>query len=110
LDQALEVALPEFLEPLLRSIGVEVIETAKPNVPVQTGELRDSSYVDTYTQGETVKVDYGYSANHAAPVEFGTGNRTPKPYLRPAHDAVVGSGKATQRLKSAIQDKLQGRV
>jgi HK97 gp10 family phage protein len=90
------------IEGVLKQIGDEVIAVSQPNVPVLTGELKSSDFVEVDTVGNTSKVDFGYSANHAAPVEYGTGNRAPKPYLRPAYDEVVGTGKATEILKDGL--------
>ena len=104
IENLIQQVVPEAYEPYLREIGREVIATADPNVPVLTGELKGSNYVRTSISGGTAKMDCGYSANHAAPVEFGTARRGPKPYFRPAYDTVVGSGKATRRLQAATNE------
>lgn len=60
--------------------AMEIVEEAKVNAPVKTGNLRDSIHYDV--DGETVKV--GSDVPYAAYVEFGTFKMEPQPYLRPA--------------------------
>jgi hypothetical protein len=112
LEKAIDAVEDSALESLLQEIGEEVIVVATPLAPVRTGELRDSGFVEVETSGGTSKVDFGFSANHAAPVEFGAGGFRgpvePRPFLRPAYEAVVGSGKASQKIKERLGDRLRG--
>jgi len=85
--------------------GKAVLEEAKRIVPVDTGELRDSGYTTVRETDKTIVADVGFSANHAAYVEYGTGRAgaasagagagpysptwpgmPAQPYLRPALD------------------------
>jgi HK97 gp10 family phage protein len=83
-----------------------VLEEAQRLVPVRTGELRDSGYTSVQEGDKTITGYVGFSADHAAYVEYGTGQRgaessghgpgpysatwkgmPAQPYLRPALDA-----------------------
>ncbi len=93
------------------AIGVQqaaeiVLEEAKEIVAVDTGELRESGHIgEPRDTGKTVVCDVIFDADHAAYVEFGTGQRgaasagagpypyaadwpgmEAQPYLRPALD------------------------
>ena len=64
--------------------GAEVLmDESQTNAPVDTGELRDSHYVESIDQR---RADVIVDAEHAAPVEFGTYKMAAQPYLRPAID------------------------
>ena len=63
--------------------GAEVVfALSQDDVPVDTGELRDSGEVKQSGDDATVT----YTADHAMPVEFGTSKMAAQPYLRPAID------------------------
>lgn len=89
--------------------GMLIVNTAKTKAPVITGTLRSSIHVGGYTQlsddfghnprgadysdlgGKTVtrsgaSVQVGTNIEYGPPVEFGTGRRSAKPFLRPAYD------------------------
>lgn len=55
--------------------AAETLKTlAQQEAPVQTGELRDSAFVDSpYRRGNAVTVEMGFSAPYAASVHEGTG-------------------------------------
>lgn len=100
----------EFLEGLLQEVGNDIHAVAEPMVPVRTGELKGSKYVNVKTDSGRTKMDAGYSANHAPPVEFGAQGREARPFLRPAFDEVVGSGRATQKIHEALGRKVKSEV
>jgi hypothetical protein len=102
----------KFLTDMLERIGWEVIHTAEPLTPFLTGDLRRSGYVEVDSQGTAgAKADFGFSMPYAAPVEFGGGGFRgpvePRPFLRPAYEVVVGTGKAVQMIKEAIGKELE---
>ena len=67
----------------LSMVGAEVVyDLSQNDVPVDTGELRDSGEV--LQDGDEAIVRY--TAEHAAPIEFGTSKMAAQPYLRPAID------------------------
>ncbi len=57
-----------------------ILRQSKLNTPVDTGNLRNSQYIDN--QGD--KVYLVVNAKYAAYVEYGTEKMAAKPYLRPA--------------------------
>lgn len=66
----------------LDPMGEAVRDEARRIVPVLTGELRDS--IEAVADEPTLSVAIGATSDHAAPVELGTQNQPPQPYLRPA--------------------------
>jgi len=61
-------------------IASDIVELARENAPVDTGELRDSIRVEVDGNDHTVVV----GADHGAFVEFGTSKMAAQPYLGPA--------------------------
>lgn len=95
------------LRAAVETAGKGVLEEAQRIVPVDTGELRDSGYVNVRETDKTVVADVGFSADHAGYVEYGTGRAgaasagagpypysptwpgmPARPYLRPALDTM----------------------
>lgn len=64
------------------TLAQEVASTARAIVPVDTGRLRDS--IMAASDRVFTEVDY------AAYVEYGTSERAPQPFLRPAADTANG--------------------
>lgn len=64
------------------AVAVEVAETARSLVPVDTGTLRDS--IQEHAEGVSVTAPY------AGFVEYGTAYVPAQPYLRPAADEAKG--------------------
>lgn len=86
-DKALNAAFKNLIKNVddaeLSTAGAEVVfELSQKDVPVDTGELKDSGKVIQKDDGAEVI----YTAEHAAPVEFGTSKMAAQPYLRPAID------------------------
>jgi hypothetical protein len=73
------LASPE-LALAMELVGDAALEIVQQDVPVDTGELRDSLYVERIGPGRRI----GASADHAMPVEFGTSDMAAQPFLRPA--------------------------
>lgn len=83
--------------------GALVIETpAKAKAPVLTGNLRRSIHTEVSTGGEKAEARVGTNVEYATVVEFGTSNRPPKPYLRPAYDE--NRGKALDEVTAVLQE------
>ena len=79
------------LEAILRNLGKntrlateqiasDIVEIAKENAPVDTGELRGSIHVERDGNNHTVVAD----SDHAVFVELGTSKMAAQPYLGPA--------------------------
>ena len=87
----------------------KLVSQAKPLAPVDEGVLRNSiqfrtsdgnsgGFNDSPGESASEKLEtppkgtalFGATANYAIPVEFGTRNQAPQPYMRPAIAAVAG--------------------
>lgn len=101
----------EIIEQELVKIGNEILRDALDNVPVDTGELKESAAIETSWEDDTITVTVFFSALYAAYVEFGTGDfvsvpdgledyaltfkgsrkgfSRPQPYLFPAYFKVL---------------------
>lgn len=106
LDKVEQVIAGPRLEAIIRPILERVLESANAKAPVRTGELVKSGFVEVESKGASASGQVGYTANHAAPVEFGAQGREPKPYLRPAWEEEVGSGKAKQEMAEGVANLL----
>lgn len=71
---------PGILQAIKEKFGDAILDDARPNVPVDTGQLRDSGYSEV--QDDRVQV--GYEAEHAPFNELGTQAMPARPFLRPA--------------------------
>lgn len=71
------------LEPVVRRASHIVLGRAEALVPVDTGELSESGYVRLAEEEGTVVGIVGFSAGHAAFVEYGTGLRGSGTYQWP---------------------------
>ena len=111
----------QFIEAIVKPAAMEaaraaaalVLERSQQIVPVDTGELKASGKIVERQTDKTVVAEIVYTAEHAAYVEFGTGQRgagspgagpypynpnwpgmAAQPYLRPAidesHEAIKG--------------------
>jgi len=70
----------------IKKIAFSILKDAKRNAPVFTGALRASGRViqiNKFAQ-EIEFGGNGTGVNYAAAVEYGTGRKGPKPFLRPA--------------------------
>ncbi len=114
-----------IIEDELKRIGNEILADAVRNVPVDTGELRNSAGIDTRWEDDTLIVSVFFSARYAAWVEFGTGQfvdvpagiedyamefyvngkgtTRPQPYLFPAYFKVLPN--IIKRLEDAIKSQ-----
>jgi HK97 gp10 family phage protein len=79
-------ALAKFVKPnkgfskLLAGMGTDIIRRSSRKVPVDSGTLKQSVYLE----GKPFSVEVGYNADYATPVEFGTYKMKPQPFFRPA--------------------------
>ena len=62
---------------ILRVAAMNIKGISSDYVPVRTGRLRNSAYVES----ENLRVEIGYSANYAAFVETGTRHMPARPFL-----------------------------
>jgi hypothetical protein len=106
LEKAEELVTGPRLAEMLRTRLEKVLVKAEGYAPVRTGELRDSGYVSVDESGNKATGEVGFTANHAAPVEFGSQGREARPFLRPAWDEEVTFGSAKQELASDMSDLL----
>jgi len=100
-----QLAGPRMVEAVEKQLN-RVLELSQTLVHVRTGELRDSGYVKVQSTGSKTSGEVGYTANHAAPEEFGAQGREPHPYLRPAWDEIVTSGDAREEIAEAVSQIL----
>lgn len=108
------------LEAAVVAGALEIMNAAKRKAPYITGTLRRSIHIGGYTdkspdfdpsgdlakhggryndikgnkaERDKVEVHVGTDLEYAPPVEFGTGRRVAKPYLRPAFDEELEAAK-----------------
>lgn len=58
-------------------------------VPVDTGQLRDSCYVQVFNENGRIRVEIGATMRYAVYVELGTSSHAAQPYIRPTFDLVI---------------------
>lgn len=65
------------------------LANAIPRAPIRTGFLRGTGFVIPAVRTPQGPVGrWGFSASYAAYQEFGTVNMSPRPFMRPAADAI----------------------
>ena len=90
-----------FAEPPMGALQIAaqiVLDVAQGLCPVDTGNLRDSAFM----QALTGDVYFGFNAEYASYVEFGTYKMEAQPYLRPAIDGTQGA--VAQALADYLND------
>lgn len=113
----------ENLEDALTAGGLEILNQAKENAPIISGTLRRSLHIGGHTdlpaspqymsvsedagkyddigKGETqpanVSIKIGTNLEYAAPVELGTEDRPPNPFLRTAFDGKLSAAQIKTR-------------
>jgi HK97 gp10 family phage protein len=105
LDELANIPTSAF-EGILKAQGEKILDIARPNVPVDTGELVGSGYVTVEERVGGLDMRVGYSADHAAVNEFGSSGRVAKPFLRPAWEEHVASGNCAREIKEGVQEVL----
>lgn len=70
---------PRVLAAIAKQVGQPIYDESQVDVPVDTGELKESGFVEI---GED-RVRVGYAAGHAPFVEAGTKNAPAQPFLFP---------------------------
>lgn len=93
-DEELERALQDMKEEVrrrlpavLRVAAMPIENDAKILCPYRTGNLRRSIHTEIEEEADKfIVAEIGTNVEYAKPVEFGTGRRKAKPYLRPAFD------------------------
>ena len=79
---------------------------AKRRCPVKTGALRDSIRASVRIQGEQAEAFVGSGLPYAGPVELGTLQALPAPFLAPALAARKPA--LTEQMKRAVRRALEG--
>jgi HK97 gp10 family phage protein len=82
LQAQLEALELEFTPQDLQAGALVIIDRAQQLVPVDTGFLYNSAFVQVGSED----VLFGFNAEYASYVEFGTYKMAAQPYLRPAID------------------------
>ena len=88
----------KMAEDMEKELGNIALESAKKNVPVDTGALRDSIDLKKTADG----VEIGSDLEYAAAVEYGTTRHAPQPYLKPASQEI---NKEAPRVLKAVLNK-----
>lgn len=70
-------------------VSDEALNYMQSVVPVRTGNLRDSCFVNIRLDGTRLQVRIGASAYYAVYVELGTSRTPAQPYIRPTFDFVI---------------------
>jgi HK97 gp10 family phage protein len=73
-------------------------------VPVDTGRLRDSCFVQLVVQGSRLQIVIGADTPYAVYVELGTSVSPAQPYIRPTFDFVI------QNLAGIIRNEVSRRA
>jgi HK97 gp10 family phage protein len=109
----LEEISPEQLEALeadiheiLQDTGQSIVTSAKSEVPVRTGKLRDS--INFMALDAALAVNVFASTGYAKFVEYGTSKMDAEPFLiQPALDAQY---EMSEKINDAIENRLNGQV
>lgn len=86
---AVQAAVLVAVESALRKLSNEALQYMQSIVPVDTGRLRDSCFVEVSVFGGRIRVSIGADTRYAIFVELGTSSHPAKPYIRPTYDYVV---------------------
>ena len=81
----------------------EALAYMKSKVPVDTGALRDSCFVQIVNSGGRIVLIIGADTPYAVYIELGTSSRSATPYIRPTFDFVI------QRLPSIVRNEVRSR-
>jgi HK97 gp10 family phage protein len=91
----------EFLKSAKDGMTIYVEGPAKRNTPIDTGRLRNSETTIIHKD----QVITGTNVEYAPPVEFGSGNRRAKPFMRPAWDE--GKSKVVEHMEEQAQKNIR---
>lgn len=84
LSRAQEQAILRSVRPKMVEVAIEIERDFYPAIPVDTGELLESAFVDVDDNG-TIEFGYdetGHPKPHGHFVEFGTSDQAPNPVIR----------------------------
>lgn len=73
----------------LSTLSDEALSYMRSIVPVDTGMLLDSCYVNISVDNGKIMLQIGASAYYAVYVELGTARNSAKPFIRPTFDYIV---------------------
>lgn len=87
---------PAFVNMIVTSLGAafetisdQALQYMQSIVPVDTGALRDSCFVDIGIVAGRLRISIGAGMPYAVYVELGTSRMAAQPYIRPTYDMVV---------------------
>lgn len=86
--QKVTEAIFAAIDSALNGLSDEALAYMQSIVPVRTGNLRDSCFVDVTNDGR-IRIRIGADAYYAIYIELGTSKRAATPYIRPTYDYVV---------------------
>ena len=72
-----------------QQISDDALEYMRDKVPVDTGALRDSCFVNINVVGSRIQLQIGATEHYAVYVELGTSSHAARPYIRPTYDYVL---------------------
>lgn len=79
----------DVLEATLSTLSDRGLQYMQSITPVDTGELRDSEYVDLFHEVGRYQVNIGATAEHSVFQELGTSRHRAQPHIRPTLDWVA---------------------
>lgn len=79
-NKSIDFASDPDVDKAVRTLAEQIFADSQATVPVDTGELKRSGFVD----GQDSYYRVGYTAAHAPYVEYGTDDTRAQPFLEPA--------------------------
>lgn len=98
-----EAMIMEALVNAFSTLSDEALAFMQAIVPVDTGDLRDSCFVQVLIVGNRVQIAIGAGMYYAVYVELGTSKHAAQPFIRPTYDFVVS------RLAGVIRNEVSRR-
>lgn len=83
------VQIMDALVGALQSLSDTALAYMQEIVPVDTGALKESCFVQVLVVGTRVQVVIGANTPYAVYVELGTSKNAAQPYIRPTYDLVL---------------------
>ena len=96
-------AIIQSVESALSNLSDDALAYMQSIVPIDTGRLRDSCFVQLEVRAGRVRLVIGADTRYAIFIELGTSRRAASPYIRPTYDYVV------QRLPALLRKEVASR-
>lgn len=93
----------DVLEATFSTLSDRGLQYMQDRTPVDTGELRDSEYVDIFEEVGRYQLNIGADADHALFVELGTSRMSAQPYIRPTLDYLAAIVMSTLQAESSAR-------